>query len=52
MFRRNEADNATHLSGRDLAKAHLESGGPHEPKNGILLPSDLHTLIDQGIRDC
>ena len=24
------------------------SGGPHEPENGLLLRSDLHTLFDQG----
>ena len=30
-----------------LIKAY-SSGGPHEPENGLLLRSDLHTLFDQG----
>jgi putative restriction endonuclease len=34
-----------------LEAAHIKpysSGGPHEPENGLLLRSDLHTLFDQG----
>lgn len=34
-----------------LQAAHIKpysSGGPHEPENGLLLRSDLHTLFDQG----
>ena len=34
-----------------LEPAHIKpysSGGPHEPENGLLLRSDLHTLADQG----
>src|SRR6266480_511289 len=34
-----------------LEAAHIKpysSGGPHEPGNGLLLRSDLHTLFDQG----
>jgi putative restriction endonuclease len=34
-----------------LEAAHIKpysSGGPHEPQNGLLLRSDLHTLFDQG----
>jgi putative restriction endonuclease len=34
-----------------LEAAHIRpysSGGPHEPENGLLLRSDLHTLFDQG----
>jgi putative restriction endonuclease len=34
-----------------LEAAHIKpysSGGPHEPDNGLLLRSDLHTLFDQG----
>ena len=33
-----------------LEAAHIKpysSGGPHEPENGLLLRSDLHTLFDQ-----
>ncbi len=35
----------------ELDTAHIKpfsSGGPHEPENGLLLRSDLHTLFDQG----
>ena len=34
-----------------LEAAHIRpygSGGPHQPENGLLLRSDLHTLFDQG----
>src|SRR5882762_3627038 len=34
-----------------LEAAHIKaysSGGPHEPENGLLLRSDVHTLFDQG----
>jgi putative restriction endonuclease len=34
-----------------LEAAHIKpygSGGPHQPENGLLLRSDLHTLFDQG----
>jgi predicted restriction endonuclease len=34
-----------------LEAAHIKlysSGGPHKPENGLLLRSDLHTLLDQG----
>ena len=34
-----------------LEAAHIKPysvGGPHEPENGLLLRSDLHTLFDQG----
>jgi putative restriction endonuclease len=34
-----------------LDAAHIKSyssGGPHDPRNGLLLRSDLHTLFDQG----
>ena len=34
-----------------LEAAHIKPysvGGPHEPNNGLLLRSDLHTLFDQG----
>jgi putative restriction endonuclease len=34
-----------------LEAAHIKpygSGGPHVPENGLLLRSDLHTLLDQG----
>jgi putative restriction endonuclease len=34
-----------------LEAAHIKSyslGGPHDPQNGLLLRSDLHTLFDQG----
>jgi len=34
-----------------LEAAHIKpcgSGGPHELENGLFLPSDLHTLFDQG----
>jgi putative restriction endonuclease len=34
-----------------LEAAHIKSyssGGPHDPRNGLLLRSDLHTLFDQG----
>lgn len=34
-----------------LEAAHIKpfsSGGPHDPDNGLLLRSDLHTLFDQG----
>jgi putative restriction endonuclease len=34
-----------------LDAAHIKpysSGGPHDPENGLLLRSDLHTLFDQG----
>jgi putative restriction endonuclease len=34
-----------------LEAAHIKpysAGGPHEPENGLLLRSDLHTLFDQG----
>ena len=34
-----------------LQAAHIKPyslGGPHEPENGLLLRSDLHTLFDQG----
>jgi putative restriction endonuclease len=34
-----------------LEAAHIRPysvGGPHEPENGLLLRSDLHTLFDQG----
>jgi putative restriction endonuclease len=34
-----------------LQAAHIKpysSGGPHDPQNGLLLRSDLHTLFDQG----
>jgi putative restriction endonuclease len=34
-----------------LEAAHIKpysSGGPHDPENGLLLRSDLHTLFDQG----
>jgi putative restriction endonuclease len=34
-----------------LQAAHIKpysSGGPHDPDNGLLLRSDLHTLFDQG----
>ncbi len=34
-----------------LEAAHIKpysSGGPHEPENGLLMRSDLHTLFDQG----
>ena len=34
-----------------LEAAHIKlysSGGPHEPENGLLLRTDLHTLFDQG----
>jgi putative restriction endonuclease len=26
----------------------IEAGGPHDPRNGLLLRSDLHTLFDRG----
>jgi putative restriction endonuclease len=34
-----------------LEAAHIKPyglGGPHQPENGLLLRSDLHTLFDQG----
>jgi len=34
-----------------LEAAHIKaysSGGPHEPENGLLLRSDVHTLFDKG----
>jgi putative restriction endonuclease len=34
-----------------LEAAHIKpysAGGPHQPENGLLLRSDLHTLFDQG----
>jgi putative restriction endonuclease len=34
-----------------LEAAHIKpygSGGPHQPENGLLLRSDLHTLFDEG----
>jgi putative restriction endonuclease len=34
-----------------LEAAHIQPyslGGPHQPENGLLLRSDLHTLFDQG----